>query len=193
MENLDRDSNEVLQETKKYLTKKRKINKDHYIEELSEFKNANENKQIANLIIKEASSKGKNYIDFYDFRNMFLSMQFIPEYSCPLYLEEKFNDGRVGGGVLKVKESEKESKTDVNDNKSNQNETQAVAVPVNDLVDTKENKGKKDKKDKSKDDKKTANESKPATKKDEKKEEDEEEDEEEEEEEDEDEDKEKGK
>ena len=46
-------------------------------------------------------------MDFYDFRNMFLSMQFIPEYSCPLYLEEKFNDGRVG--LVKKEEPEKKS------------------------------------------------------------------------------------
>ena len=108
LENLNRSTEDVLKETKKYLTKKRKINKDDYILELSEFKNANDNKQIANLIIKESCSKGKNYMDFYDFRNMFLSMQFIPEYSCPLYLEEKFNDGRVG--LVKKEEPEKRAK-----------------------------------------------------------------------------------
>ena len=183
LENLDRESKEVLQETKKYLTKKRKINKDHYIEELSEFKNANENKQIANLIIKEASAKGKNYIDFYDFRNMFLSMQFIPEYSCPLYLEERFNDGRVGAGALKPPKKDKSDDGSDNDKKINQNETQAVVVPVNDLE------KKKDKKDIPKEEKRTANESKASNKKDEKKEEGEDEDEEEEEEDDEEEEK----
>ena len=31
-------------------------------------------------------------MDFFDFRNMFLNMQFVPEYSNPLYLEELFTD-----------------------------------------------------------------------------------------------------
>jgi len=133
LENLNRSTEDVLKETKKYLTKKRKINKDDYILELSEFKNANDNKQIANLIIKESCSKGKNYMDFYDFRNMFLSMQFIPEYSCPLYLEEKFNDGRVG--LVKKEEPEKKSEENNNDkDNDNKNETQDMVVPVKDII-----------------------------------------------------------
>lgn len=133
LENLNRSTEDVLKETKKYLTKKRKINKDDYILELSEFKNANDNKQIANLIIKESCSKGKNYMDFYDFRNMFLSMQFIPEYSCPLYLEEKFNDGRVG--LVKKEEPEKKSEENNNDkDNDNKNETQDMVVPVKDVI-----------------------------------------------------------
>jgi len=136
LENLNRSTEDVLKETKKYLTKKRKINKDDYILELSEFKNANDNKRIANLIIKESCSKGKNYMDFYDFRNMFLSMQFIPEYSCPLYLEEKFNDGRVG--FVKKNEPEKKSEENKNDKDNDKkNETQDMIVPVKDV--TKEN------------------------------------------------------
>jgi Ca2+-binding EF-hand superfamily protein len=121
LENLDRDSDDVLKETKKYFNKQRKINKDDYIIELSDFKSAPEKRQIANLIIKESCSKGKNYIDFFDFRNMYLNMQFIPEYTCPLYLEEKFNDGRVGGGEIKNVEEKK------------QNETQEIALPVEEI------------------------------------------------------------
>ena len=122
LENLEKDSEAVLKETKKYFNKQRKINKEDYILELSDFKNAEENRQIANLIIKESCSKGKNYIDFFDFRNMYLSMQFIPEYYCPLYLEEKFNDGRFGGGVIR------------NQEERNQNETQDVAaIPVEEI------------------------------------------------------------
>ena len=156
LENLENDSDKVLKETKKYFNKERKINKDDYILELDKFKSAKTNRQIANLIIKEACSKGKNYMDFFDFRNMFLSTQFIPEYSTPLYLEEKFNDGRVGGGAIKKKEKDKdkdsESEKD-DDKKMNQNETQDVVIPVKpDIV--------KDPKDKKKDDEKTAQESK---------------------------------
>ena len=121
LENLDRDSDDVLKETKKYFNKQRKIDKDDYIIELSDFKSAPEKRQIANLIIKESCSKGKNYIDFFDFRNMYLNMQFIPEYTCPLYLEEKFNDGRVGGGEIKNVEEKK------------QNETQEIALPVEEI------------------------------------------------------------
>ena len=88
--NLEKDTDTVLKETKAYLYRNRKLNKKDYILEITEFANADTNKQIANLIVKEASSKGKNYIDFFDFRHMFLNMQFIPEYSFPLYLEEEF-------------------------------------------------------------------------------------------------------
>ena len=151
LENLENDSDKVLKETKKYFNKERKINKDDYILELDKFKSAKTNRQIANLIIKEACSKDKNYMDFFDFRNMFLSTQFIPEYSTPLYLEEKFNDGRVGGGAIKKKEADK----DVNkkEDSINQNETQEVVIPVKtDII--------KDSKDKKKDDEKTAQDSK---------------------------------
>ena len=154
LENLERDSDKVIKETKKYFNKERKINKDDYILELDKLKEANINKQIANLIIKEACTKGKNYIDFFDFRNMFLSMQFIPEYSCPLYLEEKFNDGRVGGGVIKKKEPSKNE-----ENSINQNETQEVVIPVK--VQTVNEKEKDDnEKIEKKEDEKTAQESK---------------------------------
>ena len=95
LENLNRDSKEVLEETKKYLTQKRKINPEDYISEVDKFKKDTNNRQIANLIIKESGSNGKSYLDIFDFRNMFLNMQFIPEYNNFLYLEEKFNDGRA--------------------------------------------------------------------------------------------------
>ena len=77
LDNLDKDSEDVLKDTKKFFNKERKINKDDYIMELEQLKSASEKKQIANLIIKESCSKGKNYIDFFDFRNMYLSLQFI--------------------------------------------------------------------------------------------------------------------
>ena len=148
LENLDRDTEKVLKETKTYFNKERKINKEDYILELDDFKGANENRQIANLIIKESGSKGKGYLDFFDFRNMFLNMQFIPEYYNPLYLEEKFNDGRVGGGGLVKKEEKKEDK----DEKA----TNEVVVPVKSEG---ENKDKKE-------DEKTAQESNGKSKKD---------------------------
>ena len=119
LDNLDKDSEDVLKDTKKFFNKERKINKDDYIMEIEQLKSASEKKQIANLIIKESCSKGKNYIDFFDFRNMYLSLQFIPEFFCPLYLEEKFNDGRVGGGVIKN-----------GDRDIKQIETQGIAIHV---------------------------------------------------------------
>ena len=150
LENLDRDTEKVLKETKKFFNKERKINKEDYILELDDFKGANENRQIANLIIKESGSKGKGYLDFFDFRNMFLNMQFIPEYYNPLYLEEKFNDGRVGGGGLVKKEEKKEDKD------KDENATNEVIVPVKSEG---ENKDKKE-------DEKTAQESNGKSKKD---------------------------
>jgi Ca2+-binding EF-hand superfamily protein len=152
LENLDRDTEKVLKETKKFFNKERKINKEDYILELDDFKGANENRQIANLIIKESGSKGKGYLDFFDFRNMFLNMQFIPEYYNPLYLEEKFNDGRVGGGGLVKKEEKKEEKKEDKDEKA----TNEVVVPVKSEG---ENKDKKE-------DEKTAQESNGKSKKD---------------------------
>ena len=59
LDNLDKDSEDVLKDTKKFFNKERKINKDDYIMELEQFKSASEKRQIANLIIKESCSKGK--------------------------------------------------------------------------------------------------------------------------------------
>ena len=68
------------------------MKKEDFLSDIDEIKSADENKRIANLIIKEACGEEKNYLDFFDFRNMFLNMQFVPEYSNPLYLEELFDD-----------------------------------------------------------------------------------------------------
>ena len=68
------------------------MNKEDFLSDIEEIRNADDNKRIANLIIKEACGEEKNYLDFFDFRNMFLNMQFVPEYSNPLYLEELFED-----------------------------------------------------------------------------------------------------
>ena len=141
LENLDKDSEEVLKETKKFFNKERKINKDDYIMELGQFKSAKDKKQIANLIIKESCSKGKNYIDFFDFRNMYLTLQFIPEYYCPLYLEEKFNDGRVGGSNKNNVTSNDDDDKDININ-----ETQGIDVHVKSDEEDEKDEGKKGKK-----------------------------------------------
>ena len=92
LENLGKDTDEVLDDTKKYLREKRKMKKEDFLSDIDEIKSADENVRIANLIIKEACGEDKNYLDFFDFRNMFLNMQFVPEYSNPLYLEELFED-----------------------------------------------------------------------------------------------------
>ena len=92
LENLEKDTDTVLSDTKKYLREKRQMKKEDFLSDIDEIKNADENKRIANLIIKEACGEEKNYLDFFDFRNMFLNMQFVPEYSNPLYLEELFDD-----------------------------------------------------------------------------------------------------
>ena len=68
------------------------MKKEDFLSDIDEIKSADENIRIANLIIKEACGEDKNYLDFFDFRNMFLNMQFVPEYSNPLYLEELFDD-----------------------------------------------------------------------------------------------------
>ena len=92
LENLEKDTDTVLEDTKKYLTEKRQMKKEDFLSDIEEIRNADDNKRIANLIIKEACGEEKNYLDFFDFRNMFLNMQFVPEYSNPLYLEELFED-----------------------------------------------------------------------------------------------------
>ena len=92
LENLEKDTDTVLEDTKKYLKEKRKMKKEDFLSDIEEIRNADDNKRIANLIIKEACGEEKNYLDFFDFRNMFLNMQFVPEYSNPLYLEELFED-----------------------------------------------------------------------------------------------------
>ena len=92
LENLEKDTNTVLNDTKKYLREKREMKKEDFLSDIDEIRGADENKRIANLIIKEACGEEKNYLDFFDFRNMFLNMQFVPEYSNPLYLEELFDD-----------------------------------------------------------------------------------------------------
>ena len=92
LENLEKDTDTVLSDTKKYLREKRQMKKEDFLSDIDEIKRADENKRIANLIIKEACGEEKNYLDFFDFRNMFLNMQFVPEYSNPLYLEELFDD-----------------------------------------------------------------------------------------------------
>ena len=92
LENLEKDTETVLNDTKKYLREKRKIQKVYFLSDIDEFRGSDENTRIANLIIKEACGEEKNYLDYFDFRNMFLNMQFVPEYSNPLYLEELFQD-----------------------------------------------------------------------------------------------------
>ena len=92
LENLEKDTDTVLNDTKKYLREKRGMKKEDFLSDIDEIRGADENKRIANLIIKEACGEEKNYLDFFDFRNMFLNMQFVPEYSNPLYLEELFDD-----------------------------------------------------------------------------------------------------
>ena len=92
LENLEKDTDTVLSDTKKYLREERKMKKEDFLSNIDDIRNADENKRIANLIIKEACGEEKNYLDFFDFRNMFLNMQFVPEYSNPLYLEELFTD-----------------------------------------------------------------------------------------------------
>ena len=92
LENLEKDTDTVLNDTKKYLREKRQMKKEDFLADIDEIRGADGNKRIANLIIKEACGEEKNYLDFFDFRNMFLNMQFVPEYSNPLYLEELFTD-----------------------------------------------------------------------------------------------------
>ena len=92
LENLEKDTDTVLNDNKKYLREKREMKKEDFLSDIDKIRGADENKRIANLIIKEACGEEKNYLDFFDFRNMFLNMQFVPEYSNPLYLEELFDD-----------------------------------------------------------------------------------------------------
>ena len=108
LENLEKDTDTVLSDTKKYLREKRQMKKEDFLSDIDEIKSADENKRIANLIIKEACGEEKNYLDFFDFRNMFLNMQFVPEYSNPLYLEELFEDDYRGN-----KKKKKKAKNDI--------------------------------------------------------------------------------
>ena len=108
LENLEKDTDTVLSDTKKYIREKRQMKKEDFLSDIDEIKSADDNKRIANLIIKEACGEEKNYLDFFDFRNMFLNMQFVPEYSNPLYLEELFEDDYRGN-----KKKKKKNKNDI--------------------------------------------------------------------------------
>ena len=124
LENLEKDTDTVLSDTKKYLREKRQMKKEDFLSDIEEIKSADENKRIANLIIKEACGEEKNYLDFFDFRNMFLNMQFVPEYSNPLYLEELFEDDYRTNKKKEKKEikenKEKKETKETKENKSNE-------------------------------------------------------------------------
>ena len=128
LENLEKDTDTVLNDTKKYLREKRGMKKEDFLSDIDEIRGADENKRIANLIIKEACGEEKNYLDFFDFRNMFLNMQFVPEYSNPLYLEELFDDD-----YRPKKNNKNQNNNDLvisvkNDNNNNNKETENGAL-----------------------------------------------------------------
>ena len=128
LENLEKDTDTVLNDTKKYLREKREMKKEDFLSDIDEIRGADENKRIANLIIKEACGEEKNYLDFFDFRNMFLNMQFVPEYSNPLYLEELFDDD-----YRPKKNNKNQNNNDLvisvkNDNNNNNKETENGAL-----------------------------------------------------------------
>ena len=52
LENLEKDTDTVLNDTKKYLREKRQMKKEDFLSDIDEIKSADENKRIANLIIK---------------------------------------------------------------------------------------------------------------------------------------------
>ena len=59
LENLEKDTDAVLNDTKKYLTEKRQMKKEDFLADIDEIRSADENKRIANLIIKEACGEKK--------------------------------------------------------------------------------------------------------------------------------------
>jgi Ca2+-binding EF-hand superfamily protein len=128
LENLEKDTDAVLNDTKKYLTEKRQMKKEDFLADIDEIRSADENKRIANLIIKEACGEEKNYLDFFDFRNMFLNMQFVPEYSNPLYLEELFTDD------YRVKNNKNNKNNKIQEEKKVENGNELI-IPVNNELD----------------------------------------------------------
>ena len=64
-------------------------NNENEVLELDQLQKEDKSTQIANLIIKEATNNNKEFLDFFDFRYIFLNTQFIPDYQHNLYLYEE--------------------------------------------------------------------------------------------------------
>ena len=64
-------------------------NNENEVLELEQLQKEDKSTQIANVIIKEATNNNKEFLDFFDFRYIFLNTQFIPDYQHNLYLYEE--------------------------------------------------------------------------------------------------------
>jgi len=64
-------------------------NNENEVLELEQLQKEDKSTQIANVIIKEATNNNKEFLDFFDFRYLFLNTQFIPDYQHNLYLYEE--------------------------------------------------------------------------------------------------------
>ena len=64
-------------------------NNENEVLELDQLQKEDKSTQIANVIIKEATNNNKEFLDFFDFRYIFLNTQFIPDYQHNLYLYEE--------------------------------------------------------------------------------------------------------
>jgi len=67
-------------------------NNENEILELEQLQKVDKSTQIANVIIKEATNNNKEFLDFFDFRYLFLNTQFIPDYQSNLYLFDELPD-----------------------------------------------------------------------------------------------------
>ena len=54
--------------------------------DIDELHNKDDETKIAQVVIREATSGNKDYLDYFDFRYLFLNTQFIPDYCHNIYL-----------------------------------------------------------------------------------------------------------
>ena len=66
-------------------------NKEVNLIDINELQNKDNDTQIAQVVIREATSGNKDYLDYFDFRYLFLNTQFIPDYCHNIYLLDEID------------------------------------------------------------------------------------------------------
>jgi Ca2+-binding EF-hand superfamily protein len=59
--------------------------------DVNQLQNQDFDTQIAQVVIREATSGNKDYLDYFDFRYLFINTQFIPDYCHYIYLQEEID------------------------------------------------------------------------------------------------------
>ena len=58
---------------------------------MKELQNKDEDTQIAQIIMREATNGNKDYLDYFDFRYMFFNTQSIHDFQLYIYLKDEIN------------------------------------------------------------------------------------------------------